>query len=206
MPDVAPHWKRALREEFGGFSFRRYILRVLEKLIPSGMGGRLRARLYRRLGCQVGLGTVFSGPITFGDSSHLGNFRVGGNCFINNPVFIDAAAPVTLSHCVSLGHHVVIITSDHVLGTSEFRAGTVRTAPVLIEYGAWIAAGVMILPGVTIGAGAIVAAGAVVTSDIPPNTLVGGIPAKVIRVLDNPPQENAGDHEKLIAIHGNVEP
>lgn len=202
MGSPAPRWQVALKEEVGGFSFRRCVLRFLEGFIPSGTGGRLRARLYRRMGCQVEQGTVFGGRITFGDGSRLDNFCVGSRCFINSPIFIDAAAPVTLSHCVSLGHHVVIITTDHAVGTSEFRAGNVRTAPVEIGYGAWIAAGVTILPGVTVGAGAIVAAGAVVASDVPPNTLVGGIPAKIIRVLDSPAEADPDKPEMHLVISG----
>ena len=54
-------------------------------------------------------------------------------------------------------------------------------SPVIIKRNAWIAINVVILPGVTIGEGAIVASGAVVSKDVPPNTLVGGIPAKVIK-------------------------
>ena len=175
-----------MTEELGGFSLRQGWLRLLERAIPVGSGGRIRARLYRSMGCPIARGAIIAGPITFGHGSRLENFQVGGRCFINSPVFIDAAAPVTLGHSVSLGHHVVIVTTDHALGTSEFRAGTIQTAPVVIGSGAWIAAGVMILPGVTVGDGAIVAAGAVVASDVPPNTLVGGIPAKVIRALDSP--------------------
>ena len=60
----------------------------------------------------------------------------------------------------------------------------VKIAPVTIHKGAWVGFGVSILKGVTIGEGSIVAAGAVVTNDVPPNSVVGGNPAHLIRVLD----------------------
>ena len=53
----------------------------------------------------------------------------------------------------------------------------------MIEDGVWIGAGALVLPGVTIGRGAIVAGGAVVAADVPPNAIVGGVPAKVLRTL-----------------------
>lgn len=56
--------------------------------------------------------------------------------------------------------------------------------PVIIKKNAWIAISVVILPGVTIGEGAIVASGSVVTKDVPPNTLVGGAPARVIKEFE----------------------
>jgi len=175
---------RVLWEEVSGFSWRRWLLRLLESPIPVGAGGRLRALLYRNLGCRIGPGVLLGGPITFGMGSSLSNLRIGARCFLNSPLYVDAAAPVTLGEGVSLGHHVVIITADHAVGPPEFRAGRVQPAPVTIGNGAWIAAGVTLLPGVTIGAGAVVAAGAVVTKDVLPNTLVGGVPARLIRPLD----------------------
>lgn len=180
----APRWKRLLAEETGGFSLRRCCLRLLESLLPAGVGGRMRAGLYRSFGCRVGRGTILQGPLDFSVSSRLENLRLGAHCFVNTHVFVDAAAPVTLGDGVSVGHHVVIITTDHAFGPPEFRAGTREARPVTIGAGAWIAAGVTLLPGVTVGAGVVVAAGATVTKDVPPNTLVGGLPAKFIRVLD----------------------
>ena len=182
----APRWKRLLAEEGGGFSLRLCFLRLLERFLPIGVGGRLRAGLYRIFGCAVGRGTILQGPVEFGIGSRLENLRLGAHCFVNTRVFVDAAAPVILGDGVSVGHHVVIITTDHAFGPPEFRAGTREARPVTVGAGAWIAAGATLLPGVTVGAGAVVAAGATVTKDVPPNTLVGGIPAKTIRVLDQP--------------------
>jgi maltose O-acetyltransferase len=187
MPEKPyPRWQRILSEEMGGLSFRRGLLSMVERLWPVGFGGRLRAQLYRCFGCSIGRGTIFMGPIGFGVGSRLENFRMGERCFINVSVFVDAAAPVILGDGVSIGHHVVIITTDHELGPSEHRAEAVCPRPVTICTGAWIAAGVTLLPGVTIGQGAVVAAGAVVTKDVPPDTLVGGIPAKFIRRIESP--------------------
>ena len=151
---------------------------------PLGAGVRMRARLYRAAGLAIGRGTLISGPIQFGMTGNpCRHLTIGAGCFLNSPLFVDAAAPVIIGDNVSLGHHVVLVTSGHAVGTAEFRAGALQTAPLVIENGAWIAAGVTVLPGVTIGRGAVVAAGAVVTKDVPPNTLVGGVPAKFIKAL-----------------------
>ncbi|MEP7190805.1 MAG: DapH/DapD/GlmU-related protein, partial [Roseiflexaceae bacterium] len=81
------------------------------------------------------------------------------------------------------GHHVVVLTGSHEVGPPSQRAAALYTKTVTIGDGAWLGARCTILPGVTIGAGAIVAAGAVVNRDVPPNTLVAGIPAHVVKSL-----------------------
>lgn len=176
---------RVAREERGDFSLRLWLAGRLMGLLPTGTAARLRTRLYQVAGIKAGRGTLIAGPIQFGITGDpRRNLQIGARCFLNSPLFIDAAAPVTLGCGVSLGHHVVLVTTNHALGPAEFRAGSIETLPITIEDGAWVAANVTVLPGVTIGRGAVVAAGAVVTKDVVPNTLVGGIPAKLIRVLD----------------------
>lgn len=175
---------RVLRSEFGTLPFSLRLTDWLLRAWPVGVGGRLRTCLYRLAGIEIGAGTLLAGPVQFGIAGDpRRTLRIGRNCFVNSPFFVDAAAPVTLGHGVSIGHHVVIVTTSHALHSARFRAGDVQIAPVRIEDGAWIAASVTLLPGVTVGAGAVVAAGAVVTKDVAPNTLVGGVPARVLRVL-----------------------
>lgn len=118
-------------------------------------------------------------------SEHLTNHRnVGTAVFINRDVYIRPNT--TIGNRVNIGPFVRLITDAHEVGTAYRRAGAVSYDPITIGDGAWIGASVTVLPGVNIGKGAIVAAGAVVVSDVPPHTLVGGVPAAKIRELPDP--------------------
>ena len=173
-----------IRDEASPLPFRLQLAAWLMAGWPLGAGVRLRTRLYQAAGLKIGHGTLIAGPIQFGMTGNpCRNVTIGAGCFLNSPLFIDAAGLVAIGDNVSLGHHVSLITSDHALGPPSSRAGALQVAPVTIENGAWIAAGVTLLPGVTIGRGAVVAAGAVVTKDVAPDTLAGGIPAKFIKAL-----------------------
>ena len=173
-----------LREEASPLPARLVWAAWLMSAWPLGAGVRIRAWLYRAAGLTIGPGTLVAGPIQFGMTGNpCRTLTIGAGCFLNSPLFIDAAGLVTIGDHVSIGHHVVVITSGHAMGPSCSRAGALKTAPITIENGAWIAAGATLLPGVRVGRGAVVAAGAVVAEDVPPDTLVGGIPAKIIKAL-----------------------
>src|SRR5580698_5348275 len=108
--------------------------------------------------------------------------RIGRNVFINqNCTFYDLGG-IDIADDVLIGPNVSIITSGHPIEPSRRRAFVVAK-PIAIERNVWIAAGATIIGGVTVGEHSVVAAGAVVTKDVPPNTLVGGNPAKVIRSI-----------------------
>ena len=81
-----------------------------------------------------------------------------------------------------IAHKVNLITGGHPVEPDKRRA-YLTAAPITIERNVWIGAAATVLPGVHIGAGAVVAAGAVVTRDVPPATLVAGVPATVVRNL-----------------------
>jgi acetyltransferase-like isoleucine patch superfamily enzyme len=109
--------------------------------------------------------------------------RVGRNVFVNqNCTFYDLGG-LDIADDVMIGPNVSIITSGHALEPSQRRITTIGK-PIVIEKNVWIAAGAIIIGGVTVGENSVVAAGSVVTKDIPPSTLVGGNPAKVIRPIN----------------------
>ena len=95
----------------------------------------------------------------------------------------DLSDRITLESNVYLAHRVMLLTSSHEVGGASQRAGAITSDPVMIRSGVWLGAGCTVLPGVTVGAGSIVAAGSVVTRDVPPNCLVAGVPAAVVREL-----------------------
>ncbi|MEI7829313.1 MAG: sugar O-acetyltransferase [Prolixibacteraceae bacterium] len=113
---------------------------------------------------------------------NLGIFtRIGKNVFINHDcTFLDIGG-ITIEDDVLIGPKVSLITEGHPLNPAERKALLVK--PVVIKRNAWIGAGATILPGVTIGENAVVAAGALVSKDVPANTIVTGVPAKVFRTL-----------------------
>lgn len=110
------------------------------------------------------------------------DIRVGRNVFINqNCTFYDLGG-LDIGDDVMIGPNVSLITSGHPIEPSRRRDGVIAK-PIVIERNVWIAAGATIIGGVTVGENSVVAAGSVVTQDVPPNTLVGGNPARVIRSI-----------------------
>jgi acetyltransferase-like isoleucine patch superfamily enzyme len=108
--------------------------------------------------------------------------RIGRNVFVNqNCTFYDLGG-LDIADDVTIGPNVSLITSGHPVEPSRRRDFTIAK-PIVIERNVWIAAGATIIGGVTVGENSVVAAGAVVTKNVPPNTLVGGNPAKVIRSI-----------------------
>lgn len=108
--------------------------------------------------------------------------RVGKEVFINfGCTFLDQGC-ITIEDGVFIGPEAKILTEAH--PEQPAIRHTLRTEPVVIRRNAWIGAGAIILPGVTVGENAIVAAGAVVTRNVPDNTIVAGIPAKILRNIE----------------------
>lgn len=85
---------------------------------------------------------------------------------------------------VAISPNVTIITSSGPESPKLKKHNLEKRKKVVIENDSWIGTGVIILPGVTVGEGAVCGAGSVVTKDVPPNTIVAGVPAKIIRKLD----------------------
>lgn len=86
---------------------------------------------------------------------------------------------IMLEDDVKIGPRVNLITENHDLDPTKRR--TLISKKIVVKRNVWIGAAATILPGVTIGENSVIAAGAVVTKDVPPNTIVAGVPAKVIK-------------------------
>lgn len=113
-----------------------------------------------------------SGTLSLGERSFLGSYCVAG---VNDSI--------TIGKDVLIAQAVTLRDSDHVFDSLHIPINQqgIATSPIVIGDNVWIGHGAIILRGVTIGNGAIVAAGSVVNSDVPPNAIVGGIPARVLK-------------------------
>ena len=110
------------------------------------------------------------------------NIAIGKNVFINMGCKFQDQGGIFIGDGALIGHNVVLATLNHAKSPQD--RGSMIPAPIHIGKNVWIGANATVLPGVTIGDGAIVAAGAVVARDVPANTIVGGVPAKVLKTLD----------------------
>lgn len=109
------------------------------------------------------------------------NITVGKNVFINACCHFQDHGGVSLGDGCQIGHNVVFATLNHGLAPEDRQ--TTYPAPITLEKNVWVGSNSTILQGVTIGDNAVIAAGAVVTKDVPENTIVGGVPARIIRKI-----------------------
>ena len=140
---------------------------------------QIRDRLSEITGNQINKTTTIFIPFYTNFGRHT---RIGKNVFINHDCsFLDLGG-ITIEDDVQIGPKASLITENHPLDPSTRKSLDLKS--ILIKRNAWIGAGAIILPGITIGENSVVAAGAVVNKDVPANTVVGGVPAKVIRVIE----------------------
>lgn len=116
------------------------------------------------------------------------NIKIGKNVFFNAGCKFQDQGGITIDDDVLLGHNVVLATINH--GLSPKTRHWNYIAPIHIGKNVWVGSNATILQGVTVGDHAIIAAGAVVTKDVAPGTIVGGVPAKFIRNIDEDENED----------------
>jgi acetyltransferase-like isoleucine patch superfamily enzyme len=121
-------------------------------------------------------------PIEIGAAKH-GSLVLGERVFINNGATVVAIHRIEIGADCLIGDLVAIYDSNHHRMEPSHET---RMAPVRLGINVWVGRSATILPGVTIGDHSVIAAGSIVTSDVPPKTLVAGVPAKPIRSLDIP--------------------
>ncbi|GAB4263858.1 MAG: DapH/DapD/GlmU-related protein [Candidatus Promineifilaceae bacterium] len=121
----------------------------------------------------------------FRDMPHSG-IKIGRDCLVGEYSVIRGQGGVTIGDRVYTSPFTQIIAVNHVFDDPKrpFVEQGITAEGIVIEDDVWLGAGAIITDGVRVGKGAVVAAGAVVTKDVPPYTVVGGVPARVIKQID----------------------
>jgi len=170
-------WGRAARFAFYTLAMVPYRL----ALVPP-----LRAPWLRLLGARIGRRTVLHDVRFFNLYRRgLSGLEIADECFLGDECLLDLAEGIRLERQVTLAERVLVLTHvnvgyrDHPL-QARFPP---MAAPVVVEQGAFLGANVTVLAGVRIGSQSFVAAGSVVTVDVPPRTLVAGVPARAVRAI-----------------------
>lgn len=175
----------------------------LSNLLPF-LWDAIWAPIYKRAMKHCGKG-VYIRPMS-SDFKGIENLSVGdGTSIPKGSTFYCTNAPLTIGKKVIFGPHPTIITGDHridiigkhIIDVTDEKKLPENDLPVVIEDGVWCGANVTILKGVTIGRGSVVAAGAVVTKSCAPYSIIGGVPAKLIKMRFTP--EEIIEHEKQLA-------
>lgn len=125
------------------------------------------------------------GPLTIRPIGGASNIEIGKGTFLNTEIrFGCPRDKVIIGNNCHIGARVCFETISHDLKYDPLEGRRNISKPIVVEDQVWIGCGAIILQGVTIGEGSVVAAGAVVTKDVPPRTIYGGVPAKLIKVIE----------------------
>src|SRR5579885_2113010 len=193
---AGPHMEAARRSHTTMMQELRAALGRLA-LIGPALNARIRLRRATRLGKRVTLRgrpkVVNQGTMTIGERVRLdstvatlelvtlpgGHLEIADNVFINYGSSLVSSARVSVGRDCLIGTHVMVMDCD--FHRVEDKVWDTTGAPVVLEERVWLGNRSIVLKGVTIGHDAVVAAGSVVTKDVPPRTVVAGVPARVVR-------------------------
>ncbi|MGG7466697.1 MULTISPECIES: DapH/DapD/GlmU-related protein [Bacteroidota] len=153
--------------------------KLLNQMNNSADPSEIRALLSEITGSEIDATVTVFTPLQMNYGKHT---KIGKNVFINfDCVFLDLGG-ITIEDGVLIAPKVSLLSEGHPINPEE--RSSLMVGHIHIKKNAWIGANATILPGVTIGENAVVAAGAVVSKDVPDNTIVGGIPAKIIKSIE----------------------
>ncbi len=113
------------------------------------------------------------------------NIRFGKNVFVNSNCFFMDGAEIIVGDNVFIGPFCGFYTATHPLDYHNRNKGLEKALPIKIGDNCWFGANVSVMPGITIGSGCVIAAGSVVTKDLPPDSMAAGVPAKVVKQIEN---------------------
>ena len=157
-----------------------YLIQLLFAILPDTRLYGFKAQLLRMRGFQIGHNVRVVSSV----KTKLPSLTIGDQSFIgHNTLIAGGAAKVLIGQYVDIAPNCVIVTGTHEIGDATHRAGAGKSYDIVIGDGTWVGASVTILGGVSIGTGCIIGAGSLVNENVEPNSLVAGVPAKLIRKL-----------------------
>lgn len=165
----------------GNIVFKSNITNILLSLLPVTRLFRAKAIILRYLGFTIGSNVSVTGNIKI---YGRGNIIIGNTCWIGIgcKFYVSSNVEVSIGDNCDIAPDVKFVTGSHHLGSSDRRAGECFADNISIGSGCWIGINSVLLPGVHLGSGTVVAAGSVVkTGSYPPNILLAGVPAKMIK-------------------------
>lgn len=172
---IPPNDPQAYKMREASYITKKLLIQMNNAFDPT----EVRNLLSQITGSEIDESTAVFTPLYINYGKHT---KIGRNVFINfDCTFLDLGG-ITIEDDVFIAPKVSLLSEGHPV-SSEDRHSLVP-GPIHLKKNAWIGANATILPGVTVGENAVVAAGAVVSKNVPDNTIVGGIPAKVIKQPD----------------------
>jgi maltose O-acetyltransferase len=170
-----------------GLAFRTFGYQALnavhlfmpDQLIPDILG---------RHGARIGDDVEIRGPVRFANAgkeleASYHNLSIGDHCRLERDLFLDISDQIIIENNVTIAMRVILTTHTGLANSPLREVYPLSHAPITIREGAYIGAGVTILQGVEIGSCSVIAAGAVVTKSVPPKTVWGGVPARILKEL-----------------------
>lgn len=120
------------------------------------------------------------------ETGYAGHVTLGDDCFVGVYTVLNGQGGITIGNDVLIGGHCHLVAGNHAFASRAvpINRQAFNSKGIVLEDDVWLGAGVKVLDGVRIGQGAIVSAGSVVTKDVEPYSIVGGVPAKLIRMRD----------------------
>ena len=112
------------------------------------------------------------------------NIKMGKNVFVNTNCYFMDCADIVIGDNVFIGPFCGFYTDNHPMDFASRNTGLERAQTITVGDNCWFGANVSVMPGVTIGSGCVIAAGSVVTQDIPDNSMAAGVPAKVMKKIE----------------------
>ena len=187
---IARELMRKLEARTATSASRRHLLQrallglahVVSALLPPTRGLGLRKAVFRLAGLQIAEGVQIVGGARF----HYANVAIGEGTWVGTEThfFCNVNSWIRIGARVDIAPGCFFNTGSHRLGGPEERAGRNYAESISIGDGTWIGMGVKLLDGTQVGKGCVIAAGAVVRGRFPDDVLIGGVPAKVIKQLD----------------------